>query len=177
MPLWLAPVERAGTSPQGLNRRREADLKHRKAYLVLLCLLILLTLGFIWGNSLKSIPESQAVSLSYLDRFGPFLDAVFGPGRITDHIIRKSAHFAEFALLGAELRLLFLLLRQKGLQGFSNSLFAGLCTGVADETIQIFSERGSRVSDVVLDFSGVVFGALAITLIACLCRRRKVRKG
>ncbi len=151
-------------------------MKNRKTHLFLLGLLILLTLGFIWGNSLKSIPESQEISLSYLDRLSPFLDAVFGPGRITDHILRKTAHFCEFTLLGAELRLLFLLLGQQGLQGLMNALFAGLAAGVADETIQIFSLRGSRVADVVLDFSGAVFGALVIALITRLCRRRRRRQ-
>ena len=151
-------------------------MKNRKTHLFLLGLLILLTLGFIWGNSLKSIPESQEISLSYLDRLSPFLDTVFGPGRITDHILRKTAHFCEFALLGAELRLLFLLLGQQGLQGLMNALFAGLAAGVADETIQIFSLRGSRVADVVLDFSGAVFGALVIALITRLCRRRRRRQ-
>ena len=151
-------------------------MKNRKTHLFLLGLLILLTLGFIWGNSLKSIPESQEISLSYLDRLSPFLDTVFGPGRITDHILRKTAHFCEFALLGAELRLLFLLLGQQGLQGLMNALFAGLAAGVADETIQIFSQRGSRVADVVLDFSGAVFGALVMALITRLCRRRRRRQ-
>ena len=151
-------------------------MKRRKTCLALLSLLILLTLGFIWGNSLKSIPESQAVSLSLLDRLKPLLDAVFGPDRITDHILRKTAHFCEFALLGAELRLLFLLLGQRGLQGLMNALFAGLAAAVTDETIQIFSQRGSQVSDVVLDFSGVVTGALVISLAARLLRRRKEKR-
>ena len=148
-------------------------MKRRSLHLGLLGLLIVLTLGFIWGNSLKSIPESQEVSLSLLDLLSPFLDAVFGPGRITDHLLRKAAHFSEFALLGAELRLLFLLLGQRGLQGLSNALFAGLAAGVADETIQLFSDRGSQVADVVLDFSGALFGALVIALLFSLRRRRR----
>ncbi len=151
-------------------------MNRHRIHLCFLSLLILLTLGFIWGNSLKSIPESQAISLSYLDRFSPFLDALFGPGIITDHILRKTAHFCEFALLGAELRLLLLLLGQRGLQGLANALFAGLAAAVTDETIQIFSQRGSRVADVVLDFSGAVAGALVIALIALLHRRRRKRR-
>lgn len=147
----------------------------RKTHLALLSLLILLTLGFIWGNSLKSIPDSQEMSLWLLDLLRPVLDAVFGPGTITDHILRKTAHFTEFALLGAELRLLFLLLGQRGARGLTNALFAGLAAAVADETIQIFSHRGSQVSDVVLDFSGVLAGALLAALAACL--RRKRNKG
>ena len=144
----------------------------RKTHLALLSLLILLTLGFIWGNSLKSIPDSQEMSLWLLDLLRPVLDAVFGPETITDHILRKTAHFTEFALLGAELRLLFLLLGQRGAQGLTNALFAGLAAAVADETIQIFSHRGSQVSDVVLDFSGVLAGALLAALAACLRRKR-----
>lgn len=151
-------------------------MKRRSVILTLLSLLILLTLGFIWGNSLKSIPESQEISLSYLDKLSPLLDAVFGPGRITDHLLRKTAHFCEFALLGAELRLLLLLLGQRGLQGLINALFAGLAAGVTDETIQIFSQRGSRVADVVLDFSGALFGALMSALIVRLYRKHRRRK-
>lgn len=170
-------MERAGPPRPGLTGNGgKTILKHRSVCLTLLSLLILLTLGFIWGNSMMSIPESQEISLSYLDKLSPILNTVFGPGRITDHLLRKTAHFCEFALLGAELRLLLLLLGQRGLQGLSNALFAGLAAGVTDETIQIFSQRGSRVADVVLDFSGALFGALIVTLIALLHRRRQARK-
>ena len=151
-------------------------MKRRRFWLGLLALLILLTLGFIWGNSMKSIPESQAVSLSLLSRIKPLLDAVFGPDRITDHIIRKTAHFCEFALLGAELRLLFLLLGQRVLQGSANSLFAGLAVAVADETIQIFSHRGSQVRDVFIDAAGVLLGLGAVLLLARLRRRAAGKK-
>ena len=147
-------------------------MKRKKTRLALLSLLILLTLGFIWGNSTVGIPESREASLSLLERLSPVLDALFGPGTITHHILRKAAHFTEFALLGAELRLLFLLLGQRGPQGLANTLFGGLAAAVADETIQIFSDRGSQVSDVVLDFSGALFGALAVMAAALLRRKR-----
>ena len=68
------------------------------------------------------------------------------------------------------------MLGQRGLQGLANALFAGLAAAVTDETIQIFSQRGSRVADVVLDFSGAVAGALVIALIALLHRRRRKRR-
>ncbi len=151
-------------------------LKRRKARIALLSLLILLTLGFIWGNSLKSIPESREISLSLLELLSPILDAVFGPGAVTDHLTRKAAHFTEFALLGAELRLLFLLLGQRRVQGFVNAISGGLAVGVADEAIQILSARGSQVADVVLDFSGALFGALAVTAVALLHHDRSREK-
>ena len=154
-------------------------MKNKRFRIILVFILIALTLAFIWGNSLLSIPESQEKSLGLLALLQPFLDRVFGVGVITDHIIRKAAHFCEFGLLGAELRLLFWLFDQKRLQGQANALFAGLAAAVADETIQIFCDRGSQVQDVCLDFAGVFTGALFLLLLALLvtrCRRRRGRQ-
>ena len=139
----------------------------------ILSLLLALTLAFIWGNSLLSIPESQSESLWILDLLNPLLDFVFGPGVVTDHILRKTAHFCEFALLGAELRLLFRLLGQKGLQGQSNALFAALAAAVTDESLQLLSDRGSQVRDVLLDFSGSFTGALLMLLLLLWADRRR----
>ena len=69
--------------------------------------------------------------------------------------------------------MLFLLLCQRGLQGSVNSLFAGLAVAVTDETIQIFSGRGSQVLDVVLDFSGALTGILLVSLLIPLIEKRK----
>lgn len=174
MPVWLAPVGCAGPPSPGLTigeGRLRTILNKRAARVIPLGILILLTLGFIWGNSAISVPESKAVSMGLLERLRPILDAVFGPGRITDHVLRKTAHFAEFFLLGAELRLLFLFLGGRGIQGTANALFAGLAAAVTDEYIQLFSLRGSQVSDVVLDFSGVFTGAVLLALLAFLIRR------
>jgi len=68
-------------------------------------------------------------------------------------------------------------LRKVTLQSIFNCLFAGLAVAIVDETIQIFSARGSQVSDVLLDFSGVVAGVV-ITLFfyAVIVRSRKKRK-
>ena len=146
--------------------------KNRKAIIPAAALLAL-TLAFIWGNSLLSIPESQSESLWILDLLTPLLDRVFGPEVVTDHILRKTAHFCEFALLGAELRLLFRLLGQKGLQGQANALFAALAAAVADESLQLLSARGSQVQDVLLDFSGAFTGALLMLLILLCAHRRR----
>ena len=40
----------------------------------------------------------------------------------------------------------------------------GLLAAFLDETLQLFSGRGSMVADVWLDFAGVVFGVAVITL-------------
>lgn len=128
-------------------------------------ILILFTLAFIWGNSMQSIPDSQEKSLSIVEVVKPILEPIVGKGNVTDHLVRKLAHFAEFGALGCELMLLSSIRKRRGIQPIINCLFAGLSVAVVDETIQIFSNRGSQVQDVLLDFAGAVTGILFILLI------------
>ncbi len=151
-------------------------MKLKKRWIAVVSVLLVLTLAFIWRNSTESIPESQAKSLDLVAILKPILEPIIGEGKVTDHFVRKTAHFCEFALLGAELRLLFLLLGFGTVQGHMNALFAALAAGVTDETIQYFRERGSMVLDVVLDFCGAFFGALVLLLIALGVRHRKKRR-
>ena len=152
-------------------------MKYKWFWIVLISILIALTLCFIWGNSLESTAKSQAKSTDLLEKLQPILDAALGPGKVTDHVLRKTAHFVEFTLLGIELRLLFWLLGQRGVQGQANALFAALAAAVADETIQSHTGRGSQLKDVCLDFSGAVIGSMALFLLALLVvylrKRRK----
>lgn len=151
-------------------------MKHQKRWIAVVSVLLVLTLAFIWRNSMESIPESQAKSLDLVAILKPILEPIIGEGKVTDHFVRKTAHFCEFALLGAELRLLFLLLGFGTVQGHMNALFAALAAGVTDETIQYFYDRGSMVLDVVLDFCGAFFGALVLLLIALGVRHREKRR-
>ena len=133
--------------------------RSRTVWIVLVCLLIAVTLGFIWGNSVKSRSESQLLSLGVLQWIRPLLGMIFSPENVTDHLVRKLAHFTEFGLLGAELIMLTYLLRKLRVCNVLNCLFAGLSAAVIDETVQIFSARGSQAIDVLLDFGGVIAGA------------------
>jgi VanZ family protein len=151
-------------------------MKKRSILTVLLVLLIAATLAFIWGNSLESIPVSSAKSNSVLDIFKPFLEIFFGAGNVTDHTVRKIAHFTEFGTLGAELSLLAVLLGRYRVQLVVNALFAGLCAAVTDEALQLLSSRGSLVSDVLLDFTGVATGVAVVTLVYAAVRSRRKAK-
>ena len=149
-----------------MNRRKKGKL--------LLSVLCVLTVLFIWGNSLLDREESQAVSMELLrqiveaaERLGLVIEGT------DDHWLRKLAHFGEFGLLGTELSLLMLLDGTFGRQGIVNCLFVGLLTAVADETIQIFSSRGSQVQDVLLDFSGVITAVVLVSAVYQVVRRRK----
>ena len=53
-------------------------------------------------------------------------------------------------------------------------LLAGLMTALTDETIQLFSlGRSSQVTDVWIDFAGVVTGTLLAFLVQAIVRRCK----
>ena len=140
----------------------------RKARLRLfLTLLVIATLCFIWSNSM--VGKEGSASLSR--RVTAWLNGIGIP--VTHYFVRKSAHFCEFGLLGCELMLLIGLRSGVSLQSMSNAAFAALLTAVTDETIQIFSGRGSQVQDVVLDFSGALTGILFMSLVLKLIQKRK----
>ena len=132
-----------------------ADGTRRRAVLTGL---IILALAFIWGNSLLPPEASWAVS----EAVKAVLLALFPGGEAAGEgsglpgvLVRKAAHFTEFALLGALLRA-----RQRGLPGERTApLLGGLLAALTDESIQYFTGRTSSVFDVWLDFAGAAAGA------------------
>lgn len=144
-----------------MTERRKAQLR------LFLCLTVLVTLGFIWGNSMVGREGSASLS----NELTAWLNSIGIP--VTTHFLRKAAHFCEFGLLGCELMLIFVLGSGANLQSLCNTAFAALLSAVADETIQIFSGRGSQVQDVVLDFSGALLGILFISLVLKLIQKQK----
>ena len=87
-------------------------------------------------------------------------------------IIRKIAHFSEFALLGVFLLLLFnaLKMRWKAPLGW----IAGTLYACTDELHQMaVSARGPTWQDVCIDSAGVLFGVLLALALLWLRRRRK----
>lgn len=146
----------------------------RKRWNIVLALLVALTLAFIWGNSLVSRSESQEISRGLLAEICAALETVglhLDPQ--DDHWLRKLAHFGEFGLLGAELGLLMWLNRRQSVQGFVNCAFAGLAVAVTDEALQLISNRGSQVQDVLLDFAGFLTGLLLCGLLCGMIGRKR----
>ena len=146
----------------------------RKRWNIVLVLLLVLTLAFIWGNSLISRAESQEISRGLLAEICEALEHVglhLDPQN--DHWLRKLAHFGEFGLLGAELCTLLFLNRRARPQGFVNCAFAGLAVAVTDEALQLLSNRGSQVQDVLLDFAGFLTGLLLCGMICGVSERNR----
>lgn len=141
--------------------------KRKSQVRLFLTLLLIATVCFIWSNSMVSREGSASLSR----RITAWLNGIGIP--VTHYFVRKAAHFCEFGLLGCELMLLLGLGSGVRLQSLSNAAFAALLTAVTDETIQIFSDRGSQVQDVVLDFSGALTGILFVSLLILIQKRKK----
>ena len=125
----------------------------------ILAVVIIVTLAVIWGHSLLGREASSEESSFVMALLTPFLEVFVGKGNVTEHLVRKLAHFCEFFILGIELQLFFSLLKSRK-SAFLLALSHGLFTALVDETIQIFSGRGPMIQDVWLDFSGVTVGSL-----------------
>ena len=132
---------------------------------ILLILLIALNLIFIWGNSLLDQTDSGKVSSEVTEIIRPILEPIVGEDNYTGGIVRKLAHFVEFGVLGGLLSLLMNRLHLK--RNLSRSLLLpylllfGLISAMIDETIQLYTNRGSQVLDVWLDYAGVAVGFAA----------------
>lgn len=157
------------------------DLKSKRGILfAVYCLVIILTLAFIFSNSILSKEDSSKQSGFLSSLMKPLLDPF---GNLSadqfEHIIRKLAHFSEFALLGFEFALLaFHVSEGFKLRDAVYSAFAGLLCANTDEFLQLFTGRGSMVSDVFIDFCGALCGiavGYAVALTAKALRKKKKR--
>ena len=122
-----------------------------------LTVLIIVTLAVIWGHSILGREASSEESGFVMKLLAPFLELIVGKGNVTEHLVRKLAHFCEFFVLGAEL-LLFFALSKSRKNAFLLALSHGLFTALMDETIQIISGRGPMIQDVWLDVCGFAVG-------------------
>ncbi len=127
--------------------------------------LILVTLGLIFWFSTMDKQSSADMSNGFSKLFGDIINKVSSLFTDEPINIRKLAHFAEYMLLGVEAAIFADLVSSYKLQTFCNLAFFGLASAVTDESIQILSNRGSSVSDVLLDCRGYVTGVLIVLLV------------
>lgn len=124
-----------------------------------------LNLVFIWTSSILSSELSSQQS-SFI---ASILRYIFKntDTDLLEHIVRKCAHFAEFACLGAlSFGLTYAICEFDFRRTWAAAplpVIGCLLAASTDETIQIFSSRGNSVADVLLDFSG------SLTAIAVFC--------
>jgi VanZ family protein len=133
--------------------------------------LIVVNLCFIWGNSLLPGEISGAISdaVKNLLRWClSFLNLPSGGGG-GGGLLRKVAHFTEFACLGGLFTWLFSMLRRPAWL----ALGCGFLAACVDETIQIFvPDRGPSVFDVLIDTAGVAVGVTLLLLLHHIKRKQ-----
>lgn len=150
--------------------------KKRKAAVAVLTVLLLANLCFIWGNSLVSRSDSHDLSVGVLGFLPGFLRDLFPDQEQLVHIVRKAAHFTEFACLGGLSCGLLSATRAVKRHPFFHVWAGGFFAAAIDETIQIFTGRGSQLQDVWLDFAGFSAGLLAVLVVRAVVLRSKPKE-
>ena len=155
--------------PQGYGRTACGSRKNpggdflKKKKLWLWLLLTFLWMGLIFWQSSRTATESRAESLGllyYVQKIFPWM---------THTLLRKLAHFGEYAVLGWLLT--GALYRAKNFL-LLKPLAAGLFLALCDETLQLFvAGRGSQVRDIWIDLAGITTGTLILWLYYRLRKR------
>ena len=142
---------------------------------IALTVMILLTLGFIWIHSMMPGDLSGEESGFVFRILSPVLKVLLPDAWVTEHLVRKVAHFTEHGALGVELTLYVVLYKELQIRRVVNIICSGLIVAFIDETIQIFSGRGAAIADVWIDLAGFTTGLLLVLLIST-CRMNRKRK-
>ena len=134
----------------------------------------LISFAFIHSSMPADISsiESESVA-SFLEKILRF----FGfNAELTELIVRKFAHFLEFSAIGVALvSTAYSFDRKRPHTYYFQVLFFGLFSAVIDEAIQLnVAGRSGQITDVLLDFSGILTGSLL--MLAIFAIYRKIRK-
>ena len=142
---------------------------------VIFTLALIGCIAFIFSNSMAVASVSSHSSSRVLTLMQGILRRLGHPGlaaQLTQHFVRKLAHFCEYTLEGFLLMLCMRVYSRHPLRHISMPMLGGVLTALTDETIQLFSPgRSSQVTDVWLDSAGVLAGILTALLLMALCRQ------
>lgn len=154
---------------------------------IVLPILCLLTLGFIFGNSLQTSEQSAAQSSTVVDAVQDVASVIAPDSAIANatgeeydklhSIVRNMAHYLEFALLGALFCWTYYVFKPTKKYLYI-PLIAFLIVPLLDESLQSFvSGRGSEWKDVGLDtlggICGFAFALFVIWLVLRILRGKK----
>lgn len=142
------------------------------------CLILVLYVLFIYSNSMKPDSISSLESGEVLHTLRMFCLKIGIPAAgLTEHLIRKAAHFTEYTLLGLLLYRNGVLCPWKPEVKRFSTVILGFLIPFIDETIQLFVKgRSGQISDVWLDMSGICFGLIVGTGLVWAGKRRHNEK-
>ncbi len=141
--------------------------------------LLIVWLLVMYGHSMTPANISSAESGRVLAMLSGILEeAGISSAWLTEHLVRKAAHFSEYGVYGLLLMKNFRIRQQRGpkAQGmaprFLPLAFAVLAVPFLDETIQIFSPgRSPQISDVWLDMAGACCGIFVFAVFCQIWKR------
>ena len=133
--------------------------------------LLCLNLAFIWGNSLMPGDVSRQIS----QWVSSLLEGVLNQPEIQTEgghgLLRKLAHFTEFACMGMLLYWHLTIAGKRGRPLAALTLLGGFAAACIDETIQIFAvDRGPGILDVLIDTGGTAAGMIFLIIGHALIR-------
>ena len=133
---------------------------------------VLGVLVFIFANSLTPASASSEESRSVLD----LLLSLFPT--ITHRVVRKLAHIAEYALLGAHLALAPMLLPASAKMSYPTAFFFGAVVALVDEGLQaLVPGRGPALTDALIDYFGYLTALLLVLALFFLIAKRRKTHG
>lgn len=143
---------------------------------VLFSFFALVVTAFIFYNSVQTAAESRNSSgrvvlflMDWFARLGWRLDY-----NTMTVLVRKCAHITEFFVQGLFVSLAYFFGKSKFSKRVVYVAFFGLLTACVDELLQFFVDgRGSLVTDIWIDFSGVLLAVLFYFIISALSGKRR----
>lgn len=119
--------------------------------------------AFIFFNSLTPSDISDVGSLSIVDFLQEIIDSLSIDFTVTNKIVRKTAHFVEYAVLGVLLALTAALSGGDRKMAFALAVLAAIVVPIADENIQrLVPGRTYFFSDILIDIAGGATGFLLV---------------
>ena len=159
------------------------SMKHQQFWARFFLVASILTAGIIFYFSaqkgVNSSSMSDSITMQIAKLFQPDLKALSSHDRhsyleLVSTLVRKNAHFCEFALLGFNL-MGFMRFRDEKMPRTDCRLWAwGIATayGAVDEIHQLFiNERVAMVVDVLIDSAGGLMGTVAMSVFLLLLGR------
>ncbi|MBQ4647737.1 MAG: VanZ family protein [Clostridia bacterium] len=125
-------------------------------------------LSFIFTNSLKSGEKSAEQSAGLEHAVNELLQRVEYEGdaaRLSELIVRKTAHAFEFFVLCLLLFWAFYLLIKNKRAVNILTVVLTVTAAAVDESLQLISKRGASVKDVFIDCIGILLAYLTLKLI------------
>ncbi len=140
------------------------------AFRILFTAALAACIAYIFHNSLEEAAASSLRSQRVTEVINEGLSKVH-MGPVTEHTVRKLAHFAEFTMLGFWLMLCLRVYTRHFVRHCSWPLLGGMTTALADETLQRFIDgRSADVRDVWIDMAGVTAGLFVALLLLLIAR-------